>query len=279
VGAPKAHKALRLVVCICAGLLLAVPIYVGLAKSGVIRSPFFPRAEGDLALAKSDRPGTRILFVGNSFTFYNDMPAMVHQLAAADGGALPVFSVEYTAPSWSLRKASDDDGLADLIEDVPWDTVVLQDRSAYLSFPREWWSRETLPYAGSLRREIAAAGGETMFFMTWGYEHGIASGDSYDGMQARLADGYTLLSEALSADLAPVGLAWRAALRDRSDLDLWKRDGRHPTEAGSYLAACVFYKELTGRDPLGSDYTAGLEDARYLQLLAGDVVDEYEASG
>ena len=87
------------------------------------------------------------------------------------------------------------------------------------------------------------------------------------------------MSDALSADLAPVGLAWSAALRDQSDIDLWKRDGRHPTKAGSYLAACVFYRELTGRDPLGSDYTAGLDDARFLQLLAGDVVDEYQATG
>jgi hypothetical protein len=46
-----------------------VPLYVGLAKSGIIRSPFFPRAEGDLALAKSDRAGLRVLFVGNSFTW------------------------------------------------------------------------------------------------------------------------------------------------------------------------------------------------------------------
>jgi hypothetical protein len=76
-----------------------VPFYVGLAKSGIIRSPFFPSAEGDLALAKSDRPGLRVLFFGNSFTYYNEMPAMVHELAAQDHGARPLYSVEYTAPN------------------------------------------------------------------------------------------------------------------------------------------------------------------------------------
>jgi hypothetical protein len=51
--------------------------------------------------------------------------------------------------------------------------------------------------------------------------------------------------------------------------------------AGSYLAACVFDRELTGRDPLNSSFLGGLakNDARFLQLIAGDVVDEYEASG
>jgi hypothetical protein len=278
---PKRRRLLRFFACVCVGLLLTVPLYVGLALSGVIRSPFFPRADGDIALAKSDRPGLRILFVGNSFTFYNDMPAMVHQLASADSGAPQVFSVEYTAPSWSLRKAAEDDELEALIDSARWDVVVLQDRSAYLSYSREWWGQETLPFALDLRRDAAAAGAETMVFMTWGYEHGNGSGDSYDGMQARIADGYEELADLLSADVAPIGLAWAAAVRDRPDLDLWKRDGHHPTREGSYLAACVFYRELTGRDPLNSDYTGGLDgdDAHFLQLVADDVVDEYEAAG
>jgi hypothetical protein len=246
--------------------------------SGVVRSPFFPRADGDIALAKTDRPGLRVLFVGNSFTYYNEMPAMVHELAEADRGATPVFSVEYTAPSWSLHKASDDDGLAELIGSVEWDVVVLQDRSAYLSFPRDWWGRETLPFALELRREIAAAGADPMVFMTWGYEHGISSGDSFDGMQSRIAAGYTALADFLSAEIAPVGLVWAEAHDERPELELWKRDGHHPTRAGSYLAACVFYRELTGRDPRNSGYTADLapEDARFLQLVAGGVVDRYE---
>jgi hypothetical protein len=64
----------------------SVPLYVGLAKSGLIRSPFFPRVDGDLALAKSDKPGLRVLFVGNSFTYYHSMPELVHELAEHDAG-------------------------------------------------------------------------------------------------------------------------------------------------------------------------------------------------
>jgi hypothetical protein len=260
---------------------LTVPLYVGLAKSGIIRSPFFPRAEGDLVLAKSDRPGLRVLFVGNSFTYYNEMPAMVHELAAQDHGARPLYSVVYTAPNWSLHEASDTEGLEDLIDEVQWDVVVLQDVSYHLANPPEWWSRETLPYAAALRREIASNGSETMFFMTWGYERGAYSGDSFAQMQARLQQGYETLAATLSSEVAPVGLAWATALGDRRGLDLWKRDGHHPSRAGSYLAACVFYRELTGRDPLNSNYTGGLEvdDARFLQVIASDTVDEYEAAG
>jgi hypothetical protein len=126
-----------------------LPLYVGLAKSGIIRSPFFPRAEGDLALAKSDRAKLRVLFVGNSFTYYNDMPAMVHGLAEEDPGGRPLFTVEYTAPNRSLHEASDSEGLADLTSEIRWDVVVLQDASYNLSYSREWWGSETLPYAAS----------------------------------------------------------------------------------------------------------------------------------
>ena len=174
------------------------------------------------------------------------MPAMVHELAAHDPEARALFSVEYTAPSWSLRQASGNDGLEDLIADVPWDAVVLQERSSYLSFSREWWGEETLPFALDLRRDIGADGAQPVVVMSRGYEHGNGNGDSYDGMQARVADGYEELADLLSADVAPVGLAWAAAVRARPELDLWKGDGRHPTEEGSYLAACVFRADGPG---------------------------------
>ena len=114
----------------------------------------------------------------------------------------------------------------------------------------------------------------------WGYEHGDWEGDDYARMQVRLRQGYETLAATLSSEVAPVGVAWASAVGSRPGLDLWKRDGHHPSRAGSYLAACVFYRQLTGRDPLNSSYLGGLdtEDARFLQLTAGDVVDEYEAT-
>jgi hypothetical protein len=93
-------------------------------------------------------------------------------------------------------------------------------------------------------------------------------------MQARLADGYFDLGEELSATVAPVGLAWAKALQYEPELDLWASDGRHPSASGSYLAACVFYALLSGRDPAGSNFTAGLEpaEARLLQHVASAAV-------
>ena len=255
-------------------LLVACGLYVGLAKAGVFHSPLFVMTEGDIDLARSDEPGIRLLFVGNSFTFYNDMPRMLHELAAEDSGAPPVFSVWRTRGSWSLEGATDDKGFVTLVNEVDWDAVVLQERSWYLAKPQEWWMHDAFPYADDLRRKIEAGGDTGFLFETWGYRDGMTNDDSYEWMQGRLEDGYQQLGDRLGMEVVPVGNAWYAVRKLRPGLDLWDDDGAHPNRAGSYLAACVFYAELTGRDPTRSLFTAGLDpaDARLIQETASAAV-------
>lgn len=267
----------RLVACAAVGIVLGVSVYVGLVQSGLAPSPFDPLVRGDIALARSARPGVRVLFVGNSFTYRNGLAAMVHDLAVGDNGGPQLFAVEYAAPGWSLEAAAKDNGLTVLLRDVRWNVVVLQEQSQLLSFTREQWQRETYPFAKALQDKISTDGARTLLFMTWGYRLGDRHnwpGDTFVGMQARLAQGYSELAAELPASVAPAGLAWAEALRRRPGLDLWDSDGRHPDKEGSYLAACVFYADLTGRDPARSTFTGGLQpaDARFLQRVAAGVV-------
>jgi len=275
---------IRLLACAGVGIVLGVSVYVGLVQSGLAPSPFDPLIRGDIALARSARPGLRVLFVGNSFTFRNGLAKMVHDLAVGDNGGPQLFAVEYAAPGWSFEAASKDDGLTRLLGDVRWNVVVLQEQSQLLSFSREEWQHETYPFARSLHDKITRGGGRTLLFMTWGYEHGDGHnwpGDTFTGMQARLTRGYSELGAELPAAVAPAGLAWAEALRRRPGLDLWDSDGRHPSREGSYLAACVFYAVLTGRDPARSRFTAGLPpaDARFLQGVAAGVVRATSKAG
>jgi hypothetical protein len=261
-----------------AGVVLGFALYSGLVHIGLARSLLAPNLRGDVALARSDRPGMRVLFVGNSFTFKNSLPALVHELAAGDPGAPPIFSVEYAAGGWSLHQADKDDGLAKLLREVQWDVVVLQEKSWLLSLPEEQWRRETYPAARELREKISATGARTVLFMTWGYVRGDRwhePHDTYAAMQARLADGYSKLGAELGAQVAPAGLAWAEALRREPSLDLWAGDGQHPSRLGSYLAACVFYAMLSGREPIRSRFTAGIQpdQARLFQRVAGNVSD------
>ena len=102
------RRLLRLFSLAVAGIVLGLTLYAGLVHIGLARSLLAPTLRGDIALARSDRPGLRVLFVGNSFTFKNSLPALVHDLAAGDPGATPILSVEYAAPGWSLQQANKD---------------------------------------------------------------------------------------------------------------------------------------------------------------------------
>jgi hypothetical protein len=273
-------RLLGLVACIPVGLVLGFFAWTVLAYIGAVPNPFAPRLGGDVALAAGDRPGIRVLFVGNSLTYENSMPAMVRGLAAGEPGATPIYAVQYVAGGWTLSDWAEESGVERLLRSR-WNFAVLQEQSRV---PSVWSARrrEFLPAARSLDARIRASGARTVLFMTWGYEDGDDwnyDDDTYAAMQSRLADGYRAAGAQLSAPVAPVGLAWAEALRREPGLSLWAGDGMHPSRLGSYLAACVFYSVLAGGDPRRSSYTAGLdlEDARFLQDVAADVVTERTA--
>jgi len=71
-----------------------------------------------------------------------------------------------------------------------------------------------------------------------------------------------------------VGDAWQTVVDEQPDAALWQGDGVHPTTAGTYLAACVFYASIFGRSPVGLTYTDDLSatEAAMLQRVAAATV-------
>jgi lysophospholipase L1-like esterase len=124
-----------------------------------------------------------------------------------------------------------------------------------------------------LADKIRADGAQPLLFVTWAHRTGDrrnVSRDTYAAMQQRIVDGYADAARASASALAPVGVAWGNALTRRPQLALWSSDGTHPSRAGSYLAACVFYALLTRKSPVGNAFTAGLQPslARFLQRVS-----------
>jgi hypothetical protein len=167
--------------------VLGASIFVALVQLGLLQNPLAPVIRGDLVSARSDREGLRVLFVGNSFTYYNSMPSLVQRLASADQGAQPII-VSMTRGAWTLQRFSRDDRLAALLKDVRWDVVILQEQSQLLSFSLEQRRRDTSPYARALQTKIESAGGRTLLFTTWAYEDGDrrnVPGDTFDAIDTR----------------------------------------------------------------------------------------------
>jgi hypothetical protein len=113
-------------------------------------------------------------------------------------------------------------------------------------------------------------GAVPVFFMSWGYA-------DKPEMTAELAEAYTRLGNENGALVIPAGLAFANALRQRPRLNLYAGDKRHPSLAGTYLAACTVYASLFKRSPADLSYTAGLDPgtARFLQTVAWDTVQAY----
>lgn len=243
--------------------------------------PFLPGpVEGDLELARSDRPGVRVLFVGNALVSQNSMITMMRELAEGDPDAPPFFTVHYAPRGSTLDEAVREHELTNLLDDERWDYVVLQEHSQVVSRPgvRE---KRMLRAATRLDTMARQAGARTVLYLQPGYRSGDdenLGGDTFNRMQRRVVEGYSKLNGVLRALPAPVAHAWAEALLQQPELDLWHRDGVRPSEKGSYLAACVFYAVLSHRDPGESGFTGPLDraQARSLQETARRTVAQFE---
>lgn len=253
----RARRLLIAFLIVIAGICAGFGLYAGFVRAGLLPNPFGPVVQGDLELARSDRPGRRVLFVGNSLTYYNDMPDMVSRLAEEDPGARPLYAVSVTGPGWSLQRSARDAKLRRLLEEVNWDALVLQEHSGLASSSPSEVGAYSVPYAMQLQHMAAARGARTVVFMSWL--------ERYEGD----------LADQLEVPVAPFGTAWNEALWRRPGIDLLADDERHPNKAGSYLAASVLYRALTGRSPTQSSFGAGLPgtDARFLRQVAAETYD------
>jgi hypothetical protein len=119
---------------------------------------------------------------------------------------------------------------------------------------------------------VVRSGARPVLFMSWAYK-------DKPEMTAQLAEEYTIAGNANDALVIPAGLAFARAMMGRPDIELYQPDKRHPSLAGTYLAACTAYAAITGKSPIGNSYTAGLEPAlvAYLQQTAWDTVQGYYA--
>lgn len=214
------------------------------------------------------------LFVGNSHTYYHEMPRMVVQLAEAAGQEPGLAVDQSTASGVSLEWHWNHSPTRELITQESWDYVVLQERSGG---PLE--DKASMhEHARRLHGEIANQGAETVFYMTWARTY-------QPGTQSQITSAYTEIADELNATVAPVGEAWKRALDATSTLRLHAQDGRHADPPGSYLAACVFFTVFFGTAPTGLPGTLTVDGstvvdlsadrAALLQRSAHETVEEY----
>lgn len=246
-------------------------------------------------------PGDATLFVGNSYTFVNDLPTEYRALETARARD-PLRIESVTAGGYTLAQHAADmltPGSAlstflvtGTVDDRRWDVVVLQEQSQIPGFPP---GQPELQASLDAASSIAAHAGNDaiIVYATWGREHGddLNPGlyPDFLTMESLLEAGFRAMRDRLSAEghtvrIAPVGAAFArvyasvvAAGDDPTAVGsafdaLYAADGSHPSPLGTYLATCVMLGTITGTDPVtfADDATLGLsaEQSWSMRLVA-----------
>lgn len=181
----------------------------------------------------------RVLFIGNSYTYVNNLPQMIADLAQAAGGATIEYDTHVVGGATLELHWNDGTALAK-IKQGNWDFVVLQEQSQRPIFDRDAMNT----YARLFATAIHEVNAIPLFYMTWARQNAPQT-------QTDLSRAYMAITREVHGEVAPVGLAWQASLKQYPQLVLHQADGSHPDPTGSYLAACVFYASIFDTSPQG----------------------------
>jgi PKD repeat protein len=224
-----------------------------------------------------------VLFLGNSYSSYNNLPQLVQSLSSSAGKTLIIDSnmpggmtiSGHVNNATSIAKISQGN----------WDYVVIQEQSQIPSIDYYRYN-EMYPAMTDLKSLIEQYNpcAKIITYMTWGRQYGgqqCGPGATYcspvfvdfNHMQDSLTSAYLEISEQLNIQCAPVGVTWQNILNDTT-LILHSNDNSHPTIDGSYVAALSIYSSIWKQPSNGIVFNAGLTQSRalYYQQMSDNTI-------
>ena len=194
----------------------------------------------------------KALFIGNSYTYFNDLPALFKALAEENGKELAVDSV--TKGGWKLHQYLDveneySEKLRSLLESEHFDVAFLQEQSVLPIIDFDAFESGVTRLTECLKSHVD----RIILYETWGRKEGsqklIEQNWTRSGMTDALSAAYHRVGDALGHKVSPVGEAFLALNTENPDIELFNPDRTHPSYTGSCLAAAVHYKTLFGEKP------------------------------
>lgn len=189
------------------------------------------------------------LFIGNSYTFYNDMPAIFRGFAEAAGYDVDVTAIAKGGYTLS-RFADPADEYGAMVEaalagEKKYDFVILQEQSV---LPATEDVADFYDAVRNLTERIQALGAKPILYATWGRKEGAAplaqNGWTNESMTWRLAAAYQAIGDEVCAPISYAGLAFYDVYTHHREIELYDADGSHPSYEGSYLAAATLFARI-----------------------------------
>ena len=238
---------------------------------------------------RTPKDSTRILYIGNSYTYYNEYPMLMKELAWYEGHYIN--GVTYQHGGYTIKQHLANKVSREAVEQGGFDYAFLQDQSLNALRIGSSVDKNVVGEMGKMvdRVKEHSPNAKCIIEQTWGRRDGNNATksksaqelmeahpeyfESYEAMQKAIIANSTAMVQELGVGLSPVGVAWAIVRSERPDIKLYTKDGSHPSYAGSYLAAAVGYLTLF-KEPFKADTPIRLnpEVARYLRSVAERVV-------
>ena len=219
--------------------------------------------------------GHHVLFVGNSLTYTNDLPATLVAVAASAGDTIRVATE--AGPNLALiDHLTGATAAVSRIAQGGWEYVILQQGPTPAGICRD----SLVLWTKLFDTKIRAAGAKPALLMVWPI---VGAGPPFDDIRVS----FQMAADAIHGTFLPAGEAWRAALRSDPTVALYGTDGFHPSAIGTFLTALEIYERVTGHDartlpPLafanGQRLTLPEATVRQLQSAAHEANANYPAT-
>ncbi len=179
---------------------------------------------------------SRVLFIGNSHTYFNDMPYIFAKICRRSGVDVEVTMLTHGGKGWDFHV--DEPEILFNIKYGNYDAVVLQHSAHPMG------DLEIMRACGEkLITWVKEAGARPILYMTWTTKA--------DGQEAQpvMSGAYRTLAERMQCELAPVGEVWWKYHELTPETELYAGDGQHASAAGSAAAAYVIASVYLGKEP------------------------------
>ena len=188
----------------------------------------------------------KILFIGNSFTFYNDgidyhLKNMLRVEKSSDSISYVIQKIAVS--SYTLEAHFKDPLTMQKIKNDKWNMVILQEQSTRPVNNPDLF----LEFATKLDTEIKKSGSEVSLFMTWALK-------DVPTEISLIAASYGTVGLQLKDKVVPAGRVWEYFVKNNQTIDLYDTDKKHPSLAGTYLVTCVFYYSVFNKNPVENSY-------------------------
>jgi hypothetical protein len=211
----------------------------------IILNPVTGQLEITVNLTQPVTSPTRVLFIGNSITYYNDgIYLFLENIAEELNPGIDVTCESVTSGGYSLEQHWTGPTAQTAIETGNYDYVILQERTSWpVDYPENFYT-----YVQLFDTLITTSGAQTVLFLSPPYQ-GI-----FDEMLELQAAAYNHIGQVIDAPVIAVGRAFQRCRNNNPEVELYRPDGNHPTIEGTYLAACMFYSAFWGESAIGSNW-------------------------